>query len=52
MSLVSSMEGKHEHFSYHQREAMWTKIFAEYVGGEERLEKLITDNFDKGFIVL
>ena len=52
MSLVSSMEGQHEHFSYHQREAMWTKIFAEYVGGEERLEKLITDNFDKGFIVL
>ncbi len=52
MSLVSSMEGRTQFFSYHQREAMWTKIFAEYAGGEERLEQLILDNFDKGYIVL
>lgn len=50
MGLVSFMEGKEEYFSYHQREAMWTKIFSEYVGGEEKMEKLIIDNFDKGMI--
>ena len=52
MSLVSSMEGRHEHFYYHQREAMWTKIFAEYAGGEDKLEQMIMDNFDKGFVKL
>ncbi|MDD5547692.1 MAG: hypothetical protein PHN74_02225 [Candidatus Pacebacteria bacterium] len=51
MSLVSFMEGKKdEFFNYHQREAMWTKIFSEYVGGEEKMEKLLLDNFDKGVI--
>lgn len=50
MSLVSFMEGKEEYFNYHQKEAMWTKIFSEYVGGEENLEKLVIDNFDKGVI--
>lgn len=50
MGLVSFMEGKEEYFSYHQREAMWTKIFSEYVGGEEKMEKLIIDNFDKGVV--
>ena len=52
MSLVSFMEGKKEALTYHQREAMWTKIFAEYAGGEEKLEEMILDNFDKGYIVL
>ncbi|MBU4348640.1 hypothetical protein KJ671_04035 [Patescibacteria group bacterium] len=50
MSLVSFMEGKNETFNYHQREAMWTKIFSEYVGGEEEMEKLLVENFDKGTI--
>ncbi|MDP3764106.1 MAG: hypothetical protein Q8Q95_00590 [bacterium] len=52
MSLVSFMEGKKEALTYHQREAMWTKIFAEYSGGEEKLEKLVLDGFDKGYIIL
>lgn len=50
MSLVSFMEGKNETFNYHQREAMWTRIFSEYVGGEEEMEKLLIENFDKGII--
>lgn len=50
MSLVSFMEGREESFNYHQRESMWTKIFEEYVGGEEKMEKLIIENFDKGVI--
>jgi hypothetical protein len=50
MSLVSFMEGKNETFNYHQREAMWTRIFSEYAGGEEEMEKLLIENFDKGII--
>jgi len=50
MSLVSFMEGKNEVFNYHQREAMWTKMFSDYVGGEENMEKLLSDNFEKGVI--
>ena len=52
MSLVSFMEGKKEVLTYHQREAMWTKIFAEYAGGEDKLEQMVLDNFDKGYISL
>jgi len=50
MSLVSFMEGKDEGFNYHQRESMWTKIFEEYAGGDEEMEKLLLNNFDKGII--
>jgi len=50
MSFVSFMEGKEEFFTYHQREAMWTKIFSEYIGGEGEMEKLILENFEKGKI--
>lgn len=50
MSLVSKSEGRNENFTYHQREALWTKIFKEYVGGEEAMEKLLVENFEKGII--
>ncbi len=50
MSLVSFMEGKDESFNYHQRESMWTKIFEGYAGGEEAMEKLLIENFNKGII--
>lgn len=50
MSFVSFMEGKEETFNYHQREAMWTRIFSDYAGGEEAMEKFLLDNFDKGII--
>lgn len=52
MSLVSFMEGRMESFSYHQREAMWTKIFSEYAGGEAEMERLLIENFDKGKIII
>jgi hypothetical protein len=29
---------------------MWTRIFEEYAGGEDGMEKLLMDNFDKGII--
>ena len=51
MSAVSFIEGQgRQFFAYHQREAMWTRLFSEYVGGEENTEKLLIDNFDKGVI--
>lgn len=50
MSLVSFMEGKQEFFTYHQREAMWTRLFIEYAGGEDGAEKLLIQNFEKGLI--
>jgi len=50
MSAVSAAEGKKEYFVYHQREALWTKIFSEYVGGEAEVERLLVENFDRGAI--
>ncbi|MBI4993987.1 hypothetical protein HZC33_03520 [Candidatus Wolfebacteria bacterium] len=52
MSVVSFMEGRglEQFFTYHQTEAMWTRIFQEYVGGEENMERFLIDNFDKGVI--
>ncbi len=50
MSAVSAAEGKDEFFNYHQREAMWTKIFAEYAGGEAAMDKLLVENFLDGVI--
>ncbi len=51
MTLVSFMEGEEQqYFNYHQREAMWTKIFSEYVGGDDNMEKMLLENFDKGII--
>lgn len=50
MSAVSFAEGKNEYFNYHQREAMWTKIFCEYIGGEEKMEEALINHFFDGLI--
>ena len=50
MSLVTSIEGSARIFNYHQREAMWLKIFSEYVGGEEEVENILLNNFKCGII--
>lgn len=49
MSLV--MERELIKYLYHHQEALWNKIFSEYMG-EEEMEKLIIDNFEKGYISL
>jgi len=36
---------------YHQQEALWNKIFVEYMG-EEKTDKLMMDNLSKGMVVL
>lgn len=50
MSAVSATEGQPVSFHYHEREALWTRLFSEYAGGEERMEELLIENFDKGLI--
>ncbi|MBI4094672.1 MAG: hypothetical protein HY435_00565 [Candidatus Liptonbacteria bacterium] len=50
MSAVSHHERKPHAFNYHQREALWTKIFSEYAGGEAETEKLLIHNFGEGVV--
>jgi hypothetical protein len=38
-------------YLYHHQEALWNHIFEEYMGADN-LEKLMIENFDKGFISL
>lgn len=48
MSLVKKGMVK---YLYHQQEALWNKIFVEYLG-RDKMETLIEDNIIKGFIGL
>jgi len=38
-------------YLYHQQEALWNEVFIKYMG-EEKLDKLMIENLDKGFVVL
>ncbi|MBI4691986.1 MAG: hypothetical protein HY773_00870 [Candidatus Terrybacteria bacterium] len=38
-------------YLYHHQEALWNKIFTAFFG-EKKMEELIIENFDKGFIFL
>ena len=44
MSLV--MQKHMVKYLYHQQEALWNKIFMEYVGGEAVMEQLLVENFE------
>jgi len=48
MSLV--MDKEMIKYLYHHQEALWNKIFTEYVGGQDEMEKLIIKNFSNGYI--
>ncbi len=50
MSFVSNQEGRKEFFTYHQKEAIWNKIFASFVGGYDNLEENILSSIDKAVI--
>ncbi|MDO8558411.1 MAG: hypothetical protein Q7S09_04480 [bacterium] len=50
MALV--MEKHMIKYLYHQQEALWNKIFMEYMGGEEVLEKLLIEHFEGQVISL
>jgi len=38
-------------YLYHHQEALWNKIFIEYIG-EKKMEEIMVDNFEKGYISL
>ncbi|NQV00730.1 MAG: hypothetical protein HQ537_01215 [Parcubacteria group bacterium] len=38
-------------YLYHQQEALWNKIFIEYMG-EEKMDRLMMENLDQGYVVL
>ena len=50
MGVASASDKKEEYFFYHQREALWNKIFVEYVGGYDELERLVIENMDRQYI--
>lgn len=50
MTAVSYGENKKEEFTYHQREALWTKFFLEYAGGETSAEQMLIQNFHRGSV--
>jgi len=49
MALVQ--KEKRIKYLYHHQEALWNEVFSRYMG-DENLEKLMIDNFDKGVIEL
>ncbi len=52
MSAVSFMEGQRACYTYHQREALWSKLFMEYVGGEDQMEQALAEHFARGTITM
>lgn len=49
--LMSLVRISGSFYLYHQQEALWNKIFVEYMG-RERMEELIAENIVSGFITL
>ena len=49
--IMSVVKGGQVKYLYHQREALWNKIFSEYMG-RERMNGLIEENIITGFIKL
>ncbi len=50
-NIISLTRGGIGKYLYHQQEALWNKIFIEYMG-EEKLEEMVVENLDRGFIEL
>ncbi len=50
-NIISLTHGGLGKYLYHQQEALWNKIFIEFMG-EEKLEEMIVENIERGFIEL
>ena len=50
-NIIALTHGGLGKYLYHQQEALWNKIFIEFMG-EARLEELIVENIEKGYIEL
>jgi len=53
MDLIMSIVNKETEakYLYHQQEALWNKIFVEYMG-RERMNEVIEDNIISGFVTI
>jgi hypothetical protein len=49
--LMGLVRGSDSQYLYHQQEALWNKIFVEYMG-REKMQQLIEENLTSGFIFL
>lgn len=49
--LMALVRGSDSQYLYHQQEALWNKIFVEYMG-REKMRQLIEENLMSGFIEL
>lgn len=50
-NVISLTHGGLGKYLYHQQEALWNKIFIEYIG-EEKLEEMVVQNLERGYIEL
>ena len=50
-NVISLTHGGLGKYLYHQQEALWNKIFIEYMG-EEKLEEMVVENLERGYIQL
>lgn len=50
MTVASFLEGSGEVLAYHEREALWSRLFFEYAGGERAGETLIEEYFEQGIV--
>jgi len=50
ISLLQQI-GFESKYLYHQQEALWNKVFSEYMG-EDVLDKVMMENLDKGYVTL
>ncbi|MEX2145188.1 MAG: hypothetical protein WD712_02315, partial [Candidatus Spechtbacterales bacterium] len=50
MSYVAAHQNLETRFAYHQKEALWNKLFADYMGGYKELERFIIQDMGKGVI--
>jgi hypothetical protein len=50
-NIISLSRGSIGKYMYHQQEALWNKIFIEFMG-TEKIEEVIMDNLEKGYVEL
>lgn len=50
-NIIGLTKGGITKYLYHQQEALWNKIFTEYLG-QEKLETSLVENLDEGFVKL
>ncbi|MDP2734983.1 MAG: hypothetical protein Q8P12_02125 [bacterium] len=50
MGVASASDGEDKTFFYHQREALWNKLFAAYAGGYDKLEEVLLEHMQDGII--